>query len=80
VLPGHPANLAVYQRGRGYQGGTGYPMVRLQALLACGTRTVVDAVFGTDRIGETSGWPTATSPPRPGSLRSPAPARTCWCG
>jgi hypothetical protein len=40
------ANVAVYQRGRGYQGGTGYPMVRLQALLACGTHTVVDAVFG----------------------------------
>ena len=42
------ANLLVYHRGDGYQ-GTGYPMVRLLALLACGTRTVIDAVFGTDR-------------------------------
>jgi hypothetical protein len=29
-------------------------MVRLLALLACGTRTVIDAVFGTDRTGEIS--------------------------
>ena len=36
------------------QGGTGYPMVRVLALVACGTRTIIDAVFGTDRIGETS--------------------------
>ncbi|MBV9010625.1 MAG: IS4 family transposase [Pseudonocardiales bacterium] len=48
------ANLALYRRGNGYQGGTGYPMVRLLALLACGTRTVIDAVFGTDRTGEIS--------------------------
>ena len=49
-----PANLRVYQRGGGYQGGTGYPLVRVLALVACGTRTVIDATFGTDRIGETS--------------------------
>ena len=48
-----PANLAVYHRGGGYQGGTGYPMVRVLALVACGTRTIIDVVFGTDRIGET---------------------------
>jgi hypothetical protein len=28
-------------------------MVRLLALVACGTRTIIDATFGTDRIGET---------------------------
>jgi hypothetical protein len=52
--PDTPANLAVYQRGGGYQGGTGYPLVRVLALVTCGTRTIIDAVFGTDRIGETS--------------------------
>jgi Insertion element 4 transposase N-terminal/Transposase DDE domain len=52
--PDSPANLAVYSRGGGYQGGTGYPLVRVLALVACGTRTIIDAVFGTDRIGETS--------------------------
>lgn len=48
------ANLRVYQRGGGYQGGTGYPLVRVLALMACGTRTIIDAVFGTDRVGETT--------------------------
>jgi hypothetical protein len=51
--PDTPANLAAYQRGGGYQGGTGYPLVRVLALVACGTRTIIDATFGTDRIGET---------------------------
>src|SRR3954447_13617659 len=30
--PDTPANLAVYSRGGGYQGGTGYPLVRVLAL------------------------------------------------
>jgi hypothetical protein len=49
-----PANLAVYHRGGGYQGGTGYPLARVLALVACGTRTIIDATFGTDRVGETT--------------------------
>jgi Insertion element 4 transposase N-terminal/Transposase DDE domain len=52
--PDTAANLRVYQRGGGYQGGTGYPLARVLALVACGTRTIIDATFGTDRIGETS--------------------------
>ncbi|MGH8920658.1 MAG: IS4 family transposase [Actinomycetes bacterium] len=52
--PDTGANLAVYQRGGGYQGGTGYPLARVLALVACGTRTIIDATFGTDRVGETS--------------------------
>jgi hypothetical protein len=51
--PDTPANLAIYRRGGGYQGGTGYPLVRVLALVACGTRTLIDATFGTDRVGET---------------------------
>ena len=51
--PDTPANLAIYHRGGGGNGGTGYPLVRVLALVACGTRTIIDAVFGTDRIGET---------------------------
>jgi Insertion element 4 transposase N-terminal/Transposase DDE domain len=47
------ANLRVYSRGSGYQGGTGYPLIRVLALMACGTRTIIDATFGTDRVGET---------------------------
>jgi len=52
--PDTTANLAVYQRGGGYQGGTGYPLARVLALVACGTRTIIDATFGTDRIGGTT--------------------------
>ncbi|HEV7788980.1 MAG TPA: transposase [Pseudonocardia sp.] len=53
MLPGHPANLAVYCKGGSHHGGTGYPIVRLLALVACGTRTVLAAAFGTIGRGET---------------------------
>jgi hypothetical protein len=52
--PDTAANLQVYQRGGGYQGGTGYPLARVLTLVACGTRTIIDATFGTDRVGETT--------------------------
>ncbi|ADJ49259.1 transposase IS4 family protein [Amycolatopsis mediterranei S699] len=50
--PDTPANLTQFSKGGGHNGGTGYPMVRVLALVACGTRTIIDAVFGTDRTGE----------------------------
>ena len=49
--PDTEANLRVFRRGGGNHGGTGYPMIRVLALLACGTRTIIDATFGTDRRG-----------------------------
>jgi hypothetical protein len=53
--PDTAANLRVLCRGGGHHGGTGYPMVRLLALVACGTRTIIDAAFfGSTRVGETS--------------------------
>lgn len=52
-VPDGTANLAVYRKGGGGNGPTGYPMVRLVTLLACGTRTVLDAVFGPTTSGET---------------------------
>ena len=49
------ANLAVYSKQRGGpNGGSGYPMLRLLALVSCGTRTVIDAVFGPVSAGETT--------------------------
>ncbi len=49
------ANLAVYSRQRGGPtGGSSYPQLRLLALVACGTRTVIDAVFGPTSAGETT--------------------------
>jgi hypothetical protein len=52
--PDTAANLAKFRRGGGHHGGTGYPMIRILALLACGTRTVIDATFGPTSIGETT--------------------------
>ena len=50
-----PANLAVYSKQRGgATGGAGYPALRLLALVSCGTRTVIDAVFRPVRDGETT--------------------------
>ncbi|SDH05868.1 Transposase DDE domain-containing protein [Nonomuraea jiangxiensis] len=49
-----PANLAVYPKQRGNHGGAGYPALRLLTLLACGTRTLLDAVFAPASTGETT--------------------------
>jgi hypothetical protein len=54
TVPGSPANLARFTKGGGHHGGTGYPQVRLLALVACGTRTLIDAVFGPTAQGETT--------------------------
>lgn len=49
------ANLAVYSKQRGgATGGSSYPMLRLLTLVSCGTRTVIDAVFGPVSSGETT--------------------------
>jgi Insertion element 4 transposase N-terminal/Transposase DDE domain len=54
TVPDSPANLARFTKGGGSHGGTGYPQVRLLALVACGTRTLIDAVFGPTTSGETT--------------------------
>ncbi|WP_396454148.1 IS4 family transposase [Actinomadura sp.] len=41
-VAGSPANRAAYLRQR----GSAFPMLRLVAVVACGTRSVLDAVFG----------------------------------
>jgi len=43
---------ARYRKQRGNHGGAGYPALRLSALLTCGTRTIIDAVFGPVSTGE----------------------------
>jgi Transposase DDE domain len=50
-----PENLAVYSKQRGGpNGGGSYPTLRLLALVSCGTRTVIDAVFRPVSAGETT--------------------------
>jgi transposase IS4-like protein/DDE family transposase len=43
---------ARYRKQRSNHGGAGYPSLRLSALLTCGTRTVIDAVFDPITTGE----------------------------
>jgi hypothetical protein len=43
---------ARYPKLRGNHGGAGYPSLRLSALLTCGTRSVIDAVFDPISTGE----------------------------
>jgi hypothetical protein len=68
VVPDSPANLARFGRQPGPRAGSGYPMLRLVAVVACGTRTIVDAVFGPYRTGETSYVPRLLGCLRPGML------------
>jgi hypothetical protein len=49
------ANLVRYSKQRGGRtGGSSYPMLRLVTVMACGTRSVIDAVFGPITAGETT--------------------------
>jgi hypothetical protein len=52
--PDSPANLAAFTKHRCNNGGSGYPLIRVVVLVACGTRTVIDAVFGPTTAGETT--------------------------
>ena len=54
TVPDNPRMLTRFIKQPGNHGGTGYPQIRLVALLACGTRTVIDAVFGPTTSGETT--------------------------
>src|SRR6266705_6307288 len=47
-----PANLRMFTKQAGHHGGSGYPLLRLLALVACGTRTLIDAAFGPTPTGE----------------------------
>jgi len=49
-----PANLAAFTTQPGNHGGSGYPLLRLVALVACGTRSLIDVVFGPTSSGETT--------------------------
>jgi len=52
TIPDSPRNLAAYGKQAGNNGGSGYPLLRLVTLVACGTRTIIDAVFGPASCGE----------------------------
>jgi len=67
--PNSDENATAYGRqAAGPNGDSGYPMLRLLAVVACGTRAVIDAVFGSLSIGETSYAPRLLGCLKPGML------------
>lgn len=68
-VPNSAANEATFGRQTGRpDAASGYPMLRLLTVVACGTRTIIDAVFGPYTIGETTYAPTLLGCLRPGML------------
>lgn len=67
-VPDSPANQTRYAYQGGGNGPSGYPMLRLMAVVACGTRTVIDVAFASWRVGETRMAPGLTTCLRPGML------------
>jgi hypothetical protein len=63
------ANLTRFSKQRGGRtGGSSYPMLRLVTIMACGTRSVIDAVFGPITSGETTYAAGLLARLRPGML------------
>ncbi|MET7952317.1 IS4 family transposase [Micromonospora sp. NPDC005324] len=52
VVADSPANTDRYTKHRCANGSSGYPQLRLSAVLTCGTRSVIDAVFDPISVGE----------------------------
>lgn len=69
VVADSPANTSRYTKHR-CTGGTssGYPQLRLSALLTCGTRSVLDAVFDPISVGELDQARTLARSLQPGML------------
>jgi hypothetical protein len=68
TVPDAPAVLRRFTKQAGNHGGTGYPQLRLLALVACGTRTLIDVVFGPTTAGETTYAPRLVPSLRPGMI------------
>ncbi|MFB6396487.1 IS4 family transposase [Polymorphospora lycopeni] len=62
------ANLRSFVKHRCNHGAGGYPTIRFLALVACGTRSVIDAVFGPASTGETGYAARLAGSLRPGML------------
>jgi transposase IS4-like protein/DDE family transposase len=69
VVADSPANTCRYTKQRLRTGGcSGYPQLRLSALLTCGTRSVIDAVFDPVSVGELDQARALAASLRPGML------------
>ncbi|MDR7381193.1 IS4 family transposase [Promicromonospora iranensis] len=68
-VPAGAANETVFSRQPTLLGGGGgYPAVRIVALIACGTRSLIDALFGPTTTGEVAMAPGLARSLRPGML------------
>lgn len=68
-VPNSDANATAFGRQSSRPDAeSGYPMLRLLTVVACGTRTIIDAVFGSYRVGETTYAPTLLRCLKPGML------------
>lgn len=68
TVPDSAAVGSRFTKQAGNHGGTGYPQLRLLALVACGTRAIIDVVFGPTTIGETTYAPRLLSSLRAGMI------------
>lgn len=68
VVADSPANTSRYTKHRCAGGSSGYPQLRLSVLLACGTRSVIDAVFDPVSTGELDQARTLSRSLQPGML------------
>jgi hypothetical protein len=68
VVADSPANTGRYTKQRCTNGSSGYPQLRLSALLTCGTRSLIDAVFDPVKVGELDQARALTRSLRPGML------------
>ena len=67
-VPDSPRNRAAYGKGSNQYAASGYPQVCLTALVACGTRAVIDAAFGPRSSGETAYGKRLMRSMRPGMI------------
>lgn len=67
-VPDDPATRARLGKGTNQYATSGYPQILLVALVACGTRAVIDAVFGPRTSGETTHGKRLTRSLRPGMI------------
>ncbi|MCX5122091.1 transposase [Micromonospora sp. NBC_00362] len=63
-----PATASRYAKQRCNNGSSGYPQLRLSALLSCGTRSVIDVVFDPVSVGELNQARQLARSLRPGML------------
>lgn len=68
-VPDNPATRAgLGKRSNQYTKASGYPQISLVALVACGTRAIIDAVFGTASTGESTYAARLTRSLQPGMI------------